>query len=70
MVQPVFIVEDDKKMARVVKAYLEGAGFRVMHFDKGRDAIESALKEVPILVILDLMLPDMSGEEVFRNSKR
>jgi len=69
MVQPVFIVEDDKKMARVVKAYLEGAGFRVMHFDKGRDAIESALKEVPILVILDLMLPDISGEDVLQELK-
>ncbi|MEW6740208.1 MAG: response regulator transcription factor [Nitrospirota bacterium] len=69
MIQPVFIVEDDKKMARVVKAYLEGAGFRVMHFEKGKDAIESALKETPMLAILDLMLPDMSGEEVFQELK-
>ncbi|GAB4416046.1 MAG: response regulator transcription factor [Thermodesulfovibrionales bacterium] len=64
MIHPVLIVEDDRKIAKVVEVYLEGAGFRVVHFEKGRDAIESALKEIPLLVILDLMLPDMSGEEV------
>lgn len=69
MMQSVFIVEDDKKLARVAKAYLEGAGFKVMHFEKGRDAIDHALKEPPNLVILDLMLPDMSGEEVFQELK-
>ncbi|WP_297212908.1 MULTISPECIES: response regulator transcription factor [Thermodesulfovibrio] len=69
MIQPIFIVEDDKKMARVVKAYLESAGFRVMHFEKGKDAIGSALKEKPLLVILDLMLPDISGELVFQELK-
>ncbi|MBI5199798.1 MAG: response regulator transcription factor [Nitrospirae bacterium] len=69
MSQPVFVVEDEKKIARVVKAYLEGAGYRVLHFEKGRDAIDYALKETPILAILDLMLPDMSGEEVFQGLK-
>lgn len=69
MIQPIFVVEDDKKMARVVKAYLEGAGYRVLHFERGKDAVESALKEIPLLAILDLMLPDMSGEEVFQELK-
>lgn len=69
MINPILVVEDDKKMAQVVKAYLEGAGFRVLQFDKGKDAIELALKETPMLVILDLMLPDMSGEDVFQELK-
>jgi len=66
---PIVVVEDDRKIARVVKIYLEGAGFRVVHFDNGRDAIEAALTEMPLLVILDLMLPDMSGEEVCQELK-
>lgn len=66
---PVLLIEDDKKIARVVKAYLEGAGYRVIHFEKGGDAIEHSLKETPLLVILDLMLPDMAGEEVFQELK-
>ncbi len=69
MIKPIIVAEDDKKMARVVKAYLEGAGYRVLHFDKGKDAMASALKETPMLVILDLMLPDMNGEEVFQELK-
>ncbi|MFN3395202.1 MAG: response regulator transcription factor [Thermodesulfovibrionales bacterium] len=65
----IFVIEDDRKIGRVVKAYLEGAGYRVLLFEKGRDAIEHAMKEPPQLVILDLMLPDMSGEEVFQELK-
>lgn len=67
--QSILLVEDDRKIARVVKAYLEGAGFRVIHFDKGRDAVDAAMKEVPAVVILDLMLPDISGEEVCQDLK-
>lgn len=64
MLYPILVVEDDPKIARIVKVYLEGAGFRVLHFDHGKDAVEAALKEKILLVILDLMLPDMGGEEV------
>lgn len=67
--KPIFVIEDDKKIGRVVKAYLEGAGYRVVHFKTGKEAIEHALKETPLLVILDLMLPDISGEEVFQELK-
>lgn len=69
MIHPIIVVEDDRKMARMVKAYLEGAGFRVVHFEKGKEAIEAALKETPLLVLLDLKLPDISGEEVCQELK-
>lgn len=69
MIHPIIVVEDDRKMACMVKAYLEGAGFRVAHFEKGKEAIEAALKETPLLVILDLKLPDISGEEVCQELK-
>ena len=66
---PILVVEDDKKIANVVKIYLEGAGYRVVQALKGKDAIEAALKEKPAAVILDLMLPDISGEEVCQELK-
>ena len=66
MVNPILLVEDDRKIARVVKVYLEEAGFRVQHVEKGKDAIEAALTNIPVLVILDLMLPDTTGEEVIQ----
>ena len=65
----ILLVEDDRKIARVVKVYLEDAGYRVVHVEKGKDAISSAMKELPLAVILDLMLPDTSGEEVCQELK-
>ncbi len=67
--KPILLVEDDKKISKVVKVYLEGDGFRVVTAERGSDALKAALKEPPQLVILDLMLPDMSGEEVCQELK-
>jgi len=69
MVHSILVVEDDRKIANIVKVYLEGAGFRVVHAETGKDAIGFALKEMPLLVILDLKLPDISGEEVCQELK-
>jgi DNA-binding response OmpR family regulator len=69
MRHPILVVEDDRKIAKVVKVYLEGEGFKVATAEKGRDAIDIALKGPLSLVILDLMLPDMSGEEVCQELK-
>jgi two-component system OmpR family response regulator len=66
---PILLVEDDRKIANVVKAYLGGAGYRVVHVERGRDAVEHALKETPLAVILDLMLPDVGGEETCQELK-
>jgi DNA-binding response OmpR family regulator len=69
MLKPILIVEDDPKMAKFVKAYLDGDGFRVVHIDNGKAAVDFAMKETPLLVVLDLMLPDMKGEDVFLELK-
>lgn len=69
MIHSILVVEDDRKIANIVKVYLEGAGFRVVHAETGKDAIGFALKEMPLLVILDLKLPDISGEEVCQELK-
>jgi DNA-binding response OmpR family regulator len=65
----ILLVEDDKKIARIVEVYLRDAGYKVVHVEKGKDAITSAMNEPPLAVILDLMLPDMSGEEVCQELK-
>jgi DNA-binding response OmpR family regulator len=69
MNRPVLLIEDDKKIAKVVKVYLEGGGYRVVHAENGRDAIASASKEIPLVAILDLMLPDTTGEELSQELK-
>lgn len=66
----VLVVEDDSKIARVVRVYLEQAGYKVTVAEKGREAVEFASRDLPGVVILDLMLPDISGEEVFREIRK
>lgn len=69
MLPPILIVEDDLKIARIIKAYLEGADFRVIHADTAAVALEKALQELPLAVILDLGLPDKPGEELCQELK-
>lgn len=69
MLPPVLIVEDDIKLARIVKAYLEGADFRTVHVSTMREALHKAETEIPLAVILDLGLPDGSGEELCQSLK-
>jgi DNA-binding response OmpR family regulator len=67
IIYPILVVKDDPKIAHIIKVYLQGAGSRVIHVDRGTQALEEARKEKPLFVILDPMLPVMSGEEVLRD---
>jgi DNA-binding response OmpR family regulator len=60
----ILIIEDEKRVSDVIKAYLEKEGYGVYSTENGLDGIEVFRKEKIDLVILDLMLPDIDGEEV------
>lgn len=60
----ILIVDDEPKIVEVVKSYLEKEGFEVIEAYNGKKAVEIFEKINPSLIVLDLMLPDMSGEEV------
>ncbi|WP_297421440.1 response regulator transcription factor [Clostridium sp.] len=60
----ILIIEDEKSVSDVVKAYLEKEGYGVYSTENGLDGIEIFRKVKIDLVILDLMLPDIEGEEV------
>ncbi|GAC1594398.1 MAG: response regulator transcription factor [Acidimicrobiales bacterium] len=62
----VLIVEDDPNVSEVVARYLEREGYRVEVVADGALGLERALAEPPDLVVLDLMLPSLSGVEVCR----
>lgn len=62
----ILIIEDDERVSDVMKAYLEREGYSVFLAGKGVEGIETARKNNIKLIILDLMLPDISGEEVCR----
>lgn len=63
----VLVVDDERKIRDVLARYLEAAGFAVLVADSGQKALEVVARARPDLVVLDLMLPDLSGEEVLRS---
>lgn len=62
----ILVVDDEVKIVEVVKSYLENSGYSVYEAYNGKDALERFEKVSPALVILDLMLPDITGEEICR----
>jgi DNA-binding response OmpR family regulator len=66
----ILVIDDDPMLAEVVARYLVRDGFEVEVCGNGRDGLERALVVLPDLVVLDLMLPILSGVEVFRRLRR
>jgi len=66
----VLVVDDDPTVSDVVRRYLERAGFAVDKAGDGPTALALAAERSPDLVVLDLMLPGMSGLEVCRRLRR
>ena len=66
----ILIIEDEKSVSEILKAYLEKEGYGVYCTDSGLDGMEIFRKEKIDLVILDLMLPDIDGEEVCKILRR
>ena len=62
----VLVVDDDEQLADVVSRYLQREGFTVDYAADGASGLESALANLPDLVVLDLMLPIIDGLEVCR----
>ncbi len=62
----ILVVDDDTEIVRVVRAYLEQAGFRVSTAYDGHSALHAIRRESPDLVVLDLMLPDQDGWTIIR----
>jgi DNA-binding response OmpR family regulator len=64
MTRRLLLVEDEPDVARLLVYNLESAGWSVTHVTRGLDALAKARTEEPVVVVLDVMLPDMSGFDV------
>ncbi len=62
----ILVVDDEPTIVDVVKSYLQKGGYEVVEALTGSEALNLFEKVNPALIILDLMLPDISGEEVCR----
>ncbi len=67
---PILVVDDDAKIVRLVRTYLERDGFTVVTAADGPAALEAIETHQPALVVLDLMLPELDGRAVIRAVRR
>ncbi|MGJ7919432.1 response regulator [Neobacillus sp. LXY-4] len=66
MEKTILLVDDERMITEVLEAYLIKEGYNVVTSDNGLDALRKADSVKPDLIVLDLMLPDISGEEICR----
>lgn len=62
----ILVIEDEPSVSEVIGLYLRRAGFNVQLLQSGREAISFLEKQIPILVVLDLMLPGVDGWQITR----
>jgi len=67
MPDTILVVDDDPVTRRVLQHYLGRAGFQVITAQNGRDAIKLAKRELPQLIILDVVMPGMDGWTVLKS---
>ncbi len=68
--RPILVVDDDAKIVRLVRTYLERDGFSVVTAADGPAALDAIETHRPALVVLDLMLPELDGRAVIRAVRR
>src|SRR3954465_8310849 len=66
----ILLIDDDPSVHEVARAYLEREGYIVYSATDGRDGLAVGATRRPALFILDLMLPDISGEAVLQEIRR
>ncbi len=66
----ILIVEDEKKIAELLRDYLADAGFKVTCHDRGGQVVSYVQKNAPALILLDIMLPDVDGLDVCREIRK
>ncbi|MGW8224566.1 MAG: response regulator transcription factor [Anaerolineales bacterium] len=70
MAKSILVVDDEKRILSLLKAYLEQQGFAVLTAANGQDALYLARQQKPDLIILDVMMPEMDGYEFMRQHRK
>jgi DNA-binding response OmpR family regulator len=65
----VLCIEDEEEMIDLIRLILERKGFEVLGAVGGQEGLDAVRREKPDLVLLDLMMPDVDGWEVYRQMK-
>jgi CheY-like chemotaxis protein len=70
MSKRILTVDDSKVMRMMIKNALKDSGFEILEASCGQEGIESAAKNQPDLIILDITMPDLNGIEVLEHLRK
>jgi DNA-binding response OmpR family regulator len=70
LTKKILVVDDEQKIVEVVKSYLEHSGYTVYPAYDGKQALSLFSEVRPSLIVLDLMLPDVSGEDICKTIRK
>lgn len=69
MTNKILLIEDELDLAEVTKTRLKNSGYEVLSASSGEEAFTALQRDTPNLILLDLLLPDMRGEEICKKLK-
>jgi len=69
MAKQILVVEDEHPVARLIQVNLEAAGYEVRVAANGAEALTALAEELPALMVLDVVMPQLDGFEVLRHIK-
>ena len=70
MPQKVLLVDDDPLMHMLFQRHLERAGYQMISAMDGQEGLEIAARELPQLIVMDLMMPEIDGVEAIRRLRK
>jgi len=62
----ILVVDDEKEVVQYLSSILQRANYEVISTTQGKQALELAFQHKPDLIILDVLIPDLRGEEIYR----
>ncbi len=62
----ILVVDDEKEVVEYLRSILQRASYEVISTTQGKEAVDLAFRNKPDLIILDVLIPDLRGEEIYR----
>jgi len=66
----ILVVDDEPFMLRLIQHHLENAGYEMIKARNGREAVETAARDNPLLIVMDAMMPNTDGFAALRQLKQ